>query len=62
MIGRLIRGEEDRGIVVIVDGRPGKNYFRRLRDALPAGASVRVLRREALDTVMDEIGLPRATG
>ncbi len=60
MVGRLIRSEDDRGLVVIVDGRPGKRYFRRLGDALPPGTRVRVARRDGLDALMDEIGLSRA--
>ena len=37
MVGRLIRTEEDRGVVVIVEGRTDKGYFRRLAEALPPG-------------------------
>jgi ATP-dependent DNA helicase DinG len=40
MIGRLIRSEDDRGVVVIVEGRTDKRYFRRLDAALPAGSRV----------------------
>lgn len=39
MVGRLIRSEGDRGVVVIVDGRTDKNYFRRLAGALPPGSA-----------------------
>jgi len=37
MCGRLIRSEEDRGLVVIVESRADRGYFRRLREALPPG-------------------------
>jgi len=57
MVGRLIRTEDDRGIVVIVEGRPEKRYFRRLPDALPEGQRVRVVTRAELDEVLAEVGL-----
>lgn len=57
MVGRLIRTEDDRGIVVIVEGRPDKRYFRRLPDALPEGQRVRVVTRDELDAVLAEVGL-----
>ena len=38
MSGRLVRSEDDRGVVVIVEGRTDKRYFRRLSDALPPGS------------------------
>ena len=44
MCGRLIRSEEDRGIVVIVEARAEKGYFRRLREALPPGVADRARR------------------
>ncbi len=40
MVGRLIRSETDRGLVVIVDARPDRGYFKRLADALPDGVTV----------------------
>lgn len=58
MSGRLIRSEEDRGIVVIVEGRPGKPYFRKLGGALPGGCAVRVVKRTDLPGVLAEVGLP----
>ena len=57
MTGRLIRTEDDRGIVVIVEGRPEKNYFRRLSDALPPGCSVRVSRFAELPGLLREVGI-----
>lgn len=57
MVGRLIRTEDDRGVVVIVEGRPDKRYFRRLAGALPEGQSVRVVTRDELVSVLKEVGL-----
>ena len=57
MIGRLIRTEQDRGIVVIVEGRTEKNYFRRLSEALPAGCTVRVARFADLPGLLHEVGI-----
>jgi len=58
MSGRLIRSEEDRGIVVIVEGRSEKRYFNRLNDALPPGCEVRVVQSSELISVLAEVGLP----
>jgi Rad3-related DNA helicase len=57
MVGRLIRTEQDRGIVVIVEGRTDKNYFRRLGEALPAGNAVRVARFAELPQILEELGI-----
>jgi len=57
MSGRLIRAEEDRGIVVIVEGRTDKRYFRKLGDALPADCQVAVARREDLPGLLREVGI-----
>jgi ATP-dependent DNA helicase DinG len=61
MIGRLIRTEDDRGIVVIVDGRTDRSYFRKLGRALPSGVEVQILPAadcgEKLPLILDEIGL-----
>jgi ATP-dependent DNA helicase DinG len=57
MSGRLIRTEHDRGIVVIVEGRTDKNYFRRLGEALPEGCGVRVARFADLPSILDEVGI-----
>ena len=59
MVGRLIRSETDRGIVVIVDARHDRGYFRRLPDALPAGAKVEIAPREDLPRIAGELGLGR---
>ncbi len=55
MIGRLIRSEEDRGIVAIVEARPDRPYFQRLAEALPEGCAVHVRTVEELADVMAEV-------
>jgi ATP-dependent DNA helicase DinG len=57
MVGRLIRSEDDRGIVVIVDPRSDRPYFQRLDEALPEGCGVRLVSREDLRDVLDEAGV-----
>jgi len=57
MVGRLIRTEQDRGIVVLVEGRTEKGYFRRLSEALPPGCSVRVARFAELPSILEEVGI-----
>jgi ATP-dependent DNA helicase DinG len=61
MAGRLIRSEDDRGIVVIVDARPERPYFRRLAAGLPPGLppdrSPSLVSLEQIDAVLDELGL-----
>ena len=37
MTGRLIRGESDRGLVVIVDARTQQRYFEQIGSAMPGG-------------------------
>ena len=59
MAGRLIRGEEDRGLLVIVDARPEKAYFERLREALPGEPPIAVGGRERIGELLSELGLPR---
>jgi ATP-dependent DNA helicase DinG len=60
MVGRLIRTEEDRGIVVIVEGRAEKGYFRRLREALPAGSEVVVSETRRLAELLEKVGIRTA--
>ena len=60
MIGRLIRTEHDRGIVVIVEGRTERGYFGRLSEALPPGCSVRVARFAELPRILEEVGIGAA--
>jgi ATP-dependent DNA helicase DinG len=57
MTGRLIRGESDRGIVVIVEARTDRGYFGQLESAFPAGTSIRVVDVEQLPELVAEVGL-----
>jgi ATP-dependent DNA helicase DinG len=57
MTGRLIRSEDDRGVVVIVEGRPDRRYFGKLQLALPRGVEVRVASRADLPGMLQEIEL-----
>jgi ATP-dependent DNA helicase DinG len=58
MVGRLIRSENDRGLVVLVESRPEKRYFRRLGDALPPGSRVVLAEPEDLEALLAEVGIP----
>jgi Rad3-related DNA helicase/DNA polymerase III epsilon subunit-like protein len=60
MSGRLIRSEDDRGIVVIVDARSDRRYFASLAQALPAGSRVTLASRGDLARVLAEVGIERA--
>ena len=66
MAGRLIRSEEDRGVVVIVDARTDRSYFEKLDRALPRDVAVQVVPAgdcgEKLPGLLDEIGLGRPAG
>jgi ATP-dependent DNA helicase DinG len=65
MVGRLIRSERDRGVVVIVDPRPDRAYFERLDEALPRGCRVRLVDRSDLPAILAEAGVvspPAAPG
>jgi ATP-dependent DNA helicase DinG len=57
MIGRLIRSEDDRGIVVIVESRADRGYFRRIGEALPPGSRVVVASRDELGRALAEVGI-----
>jgi ATP-dependent DNA helicase DinG len=57
MSGRLIRSEDDRGLVVIVEGRPDRPYFDRLREAFPPDCGVTVATREDLPELLAEVGI-----
>ena len=57
MTGRLIRGEGDRGLVVIVEGRTDRGYFQQLDAALPAHVGVRVVEASVLPDLLSELGL-----
>ena len=62
MAGRLIRTEEDIGVVIVVEGRPDRGYFRRLSDALPPGCEVRVARSTELLDLLREVGIEPLSG
>ncbi|MBY0399549.1 hypothetical protein K2X89_04595, partial [Myxococcota bacterium] len=57
MVGRLIRSETDRGLVVIVDARADRGYFRRLADALPDGVRVERAGLDDLPQITAELRL-----
>ncbi len=57
MAGRLIRSETDRGLVVIVDARRDRGYFRRLPSAFPEGVKIEVAPRADLPRIARELGL-----
>ncbi|MEE8509345.1 MAG: helicase C-terminal domain-containing protein [Myxococcota bacterium] len=57
MVGRLIRTEEDRGIVVIVEGRPDRPYFDQLGKALPSTSWVTTAERGDLGRILAQVGL-----
>ncbi len=57
MAGRLIRTEEDRGVVILVEGRPDRGYFHRLSDALPAGCEVTIARSSELLDILQSVGI-----
>ncbi len=57
MSGRLIRSETDRGLVVIVDARHDRGYFRRLSDAFPEGIRIEIVGRGDLVGIADELHL-----
>ena len=57
MVGRLIRAEDDRGLVVIVEARTDKGYFKRLGEALPARSAVVVAERADLPALLSEVGI-----
>jgi len=59
MVGRLIRTEDDRGLVVIVEARTGKRYFRSLPEAFPEGVKVERGGRADIPRLLAEIGLGR---
>ncbi len=58
MAGRLIRSEDDRGLVVIVESRSDRRYFSRIQEALPDGCPLVVAELADLDELLGELGLP----
>jgi ATP-dependent DNA helicase DinG len=57
MVGRLIRSEDDRGLVVVVDPRRDRDYFNRISAALPPGSAFSVASRAELPALIAELGL-----
>jgi ATP-dependent DNA helicase DinG len=60
MVGRLIRTEDDRGVVVIVEPREDRRYFARLTEALPPGCPIEPASRADLARVLDDLGIAAA--
>jgi Rad3-related DNA helicase len=54
MMGRLIRTPEDRGIIVLVEPRADKPYFRRVVASLPPGARYHLVRLDDLDATVED--------
>ena len=54
MSGRLIRTEEDRGVVLIVEGRVTRPYFSQLGKALPEGVEMRAVDAGSWEKVLAE--------
>jgi len=54
MMGRLIRTPTDRGIIVLVEPRADKPYFRRVVASLPPGARHHLVRLADLDAVVED--------
>jgi Rad3-related DNA helicase len=61
MAGRLIRSEEDRGLVVIVESRHDRSYFHRLGDAFPDGVEVALTQSDHLTRLVDALDIPEAS-
>ncbi|MCH2184548.1 hypothetical protein MK280_01615, partial [Myxococcota bacterium] len=57
MGGRLIRGETDRGLVVIVEPRSDRGYARRIEDAFPPGVEIRSVSPSELPALAQEVQL-----
>jgi len=58
MVGRLIRTEADRGVVLLVESRRDRGYFRRIREALPPGCPLLEADLDSLDEILKQVGLP----
>ncbi|HEY2775755.1 MAG TPA: helicase C-terminal domain-containing protein [Candidatus Binatia bacterium] len=54
MMGRLIRTPTDRGIIVLVEPRVDKPYFRKVLASLPPGARHHLARLDDLDAVVED--------
>lgn len=57
MTGRLIRGEDDRGLVVIVEARSDRSYFSKLSRAFPPGIAIRRIEMRDLPGIVAEVDL-----
>ncbi|MDG2051720.1 MAG: ATP-dependent DNA helicase [Myxococcota bacterium] len=57
MGGRLIRGEADRGLVVIVESRSDRGYSRRLVEAFPPGVCIQPVSLTELPALAREVQL-----
>ena len=60
MSGRLIRAEDDRGLVVIVEGRTDKSYFQRLEEAFPSASKVEIIQPSDLPDLVAQVGIEPA--
>ncbi len=58
MIGRLIRSEDDRGVVVIVESRHDRGYFSALNEAMPPDVRVALAQSAELSGFVDAVGIP----
>ncbi len=54
MMGRLIRTPTDTGVIVVVEPRSDKRYFKRLEDALPPRTSYSLIPLSELEAAVDE--------
>lgn len=54
MMGRLIRTPTDHGIIVVVEPRIDKPYFRRILESLPPGAAHQRVRLDELGLAVDD--------
>ncbi len=60
MMGRLIRTPMDRGIIVVVEPRADKRYFRRLLDVVPEGAPHILAPIGELEAIVSELAAHRS--
>ena len=54
MVGRLIRTEADRGVVILVEPRADRRYFRRLVDSLPPDSGYELIKLDDLSQHLDD--------
>ncbi len=53
MMGRLIRSPNDKGLIVIVEPRSDKRYFKRIVETVPEGAPYNVIPLRELDAALE---------